>query len=56
MNSSQAFVPGPEHVAPKENYEKPKVTTFGSVAELTMGSGGSVSDGSRSHHSSKTRR
>ncbi len=32
-------------VAPKGFYEKPKVTTFGSVAALTLKKTGSVSDG-----------
>ena len=35
----------------KKEYVKPKVTTFGSVAKLTLGGGGSCADllGTRAH-------
>lgn len=45
MNPIQNETRGQDHVAPKVCYEKPKVTTFGSVVKLTLGTGGSVSDG-----------
>jgi hypothetical protein len=41
MDSQQRETYGQDHIAPKEFYEKPKVTTFGSVAKLTMSGGSS---------------
>jgi hypothetical protein len=45
-----------DHMAPKlsvvkfkVSYEKPKVTTFGSVAKLTMSGGATSPDGHNSH-------
>jgi hypothetical protein len=35
MNPIQNERRGQTHVAPKKSYEKPMVTTFGSVAKLT---------------------
>lgn len=39
------------HAACKGSYEKPRITTFGSVAELTLGGSGTKVDGS--HHTRK---
>lgn len=40
-----------QHAASKGPYEKPRITTFGSVAELTLGGSGTKVDGS--HHTRK---
>lgn len=40
------------HAAYKGSYEKPKITVFGSVAELTQGGGGTKVDGT--HHTRKS--
>lgn len=45
MNPIQNEIRGQDYMAPKASYEKPKVTTFGSVVKLTLGSTGSISDG-----------
>lgn len=55
MNRSEKVVPCLEQVEQKESYEKPKVTTFGSVASLTMSGGASTSDGAHTkRHATKT--
>jgi len=36
---------GQDRMAPKESYDKPKVTTFGSVAKLTQGGSSTQVDG-----------
>lgn len=48
--SEKIVVPGQEQIAPKISYEKPSVTTFGSVAKLTMGGRGSGKDGIHTKH------
>lgn len=59
MNTTdEKVVAGREKFTAKKIYEKPGVTTFGSVSDLTMGSGGSVSDGffgGKHHHHTKNR-
>lgn len=50
MNESEMEVLCPENVEQQKSYEKPEVTTFGSVAELTMGSSGSRRDFLFGHH------
>jgi len=46
MNTVQVDVRLENQTAPKKEYEKPSVTTFGSVAKLTMTKGSQGGDGS----------
>lgn len=48
MNTAQVDARYQNHTAPKKEYEKPSVTTFGSVAKLTMTKGSQGGDGSSS--------
>jgi hypothetical protein len=52
MNDLLKLPPERENIALKNLYEKPTITTFGSVAKLTMGGNGSHWDGffGRYHH------
>jgi hypothetical protein len=44
MNPIQMETQSQNHVTPKAIYEKPMVTTFGTVAKLTMSGGATVID------------
>jgi len=59
MNPNEKETRRRDHMAPKlsvvklkVSYEKPKVTTFGSVAKLTMSGGATSPDG---HHTQRHR-
>lgn len=59
MNPNEKETRRLDHMAPKSSdvklkvsYEKPKVTTFGSVAKLTMSGGATSPDG---HHTKRHR-
>lgn len=45
MNSLETIKRAQEPAEHKKDYETPKVETFGSVAKLTMGGGGTKKDG-----------
>lgn len=53
MNPVQVDARNQNHTAPKKEYEKPSVTTFGSVAKLTMTKGSLGGDGTSSKTSLK---
>lgn len=48
MKSGQVDARNQNQTAPKKEYEKPSVTTFGSVAKLTMTKGSHGGDGASS--------
>lgn len=50
MSELEKMVASREEIAPSKSYVKPKVTTFGSVAELTMGGTGTKKDGMQFKH------
>lgn len=53
MKTTQIDTPVQSDMAMKNGYEKPTVTTFGSVAKLTQGVGGSHADAG---HNNNTKR
>ena len=52
MNPIQNETRSQNHAAPKRSYEKPALTTFGSVAKLTQGGSSTQVDGI--HHTRHT--
>jgi len=55
MNEVAQVMPDREENTKKGSYERPKVTTFGSVAELTLGSSGTTTDagGTKPHRDAR---
>ena len=49
MNPIEKVTRSQDHEAPKNSYQKPTLTTFGSVAKLTMSGGHTTGDSSGSH-------